>query len=113
MNLQQLERLFAPHTAQSSRILVNGDGVSRGVGFVRVRSRQAAQEVINKLNGMVSLVVMRTDRSLSNSSSKDTHLLTPFLLLSLIVSSFFSAFQITMDLYKFVLPTLKLKSVFV
>lgn len=55
MNLQQLERLFAPHTAQSSRILVDGNGVSRGVGFVRVRSRQAAQEVIDRLNGMVSL----------------------------------------------------------
>jgi len=72
MNLQQLERLFAPHTAQSSRILVDGNGNSRGVGFVRVRSRQAAQEVIHKLNGVVSTVLEEV--FLSHASLKPSSL---------------------------------------
>ncbi|KAK0518771.1 hypothetical protein OC835_007741, partial [Tilletia horrida] len=36
MTTHQLEHLFAPHNVISMRILLNSDGTSRGVGFVRL-----------------------------------------------------------------------------
>jgi hypothetical protein len=53
MTPHQLEQLFAPHLVVSLRILLDDNGVSRGVGFVRLRDRETAQECIDKLHGKV------------------------------------------------------------
>ncbi|CAD6982053.1 unnamed protein product, partial [Tilletia controversa] len=51
MTTHQLEHLFAPHNVISMRILLNSDGTSRGVGFVRLRDRDIAHECIDRLHG--------------------------------------------------------------
>ncbi|KAK0517928.1 hypothetical protein OC842_007956, partial [Tilletia horrida] len=51
MTTHQLEHLFAPHNVISMRILLNSDGTSRGVGFVRLRDREVAQDCIDRLHG--------------------------------------------------------------
>ncbi|KAK0567424.1 hypothetical protein OC861_002746 [Tilletia horrida] len=53
MTTHQLEHLFAPHNVISMRILLNSDGTSRGVGFVRLRDRDIAQDCIDRLHGKV------------------------------------------------------------
>lgn len=55
MTNSALEQLFAPHVVVSLRILTDYEGVSRGVGFVRLRDRDIAQECIDRLHGKVSL----------------------------------------------------------
>lgn len=47
--------LLAPHVVVSMRILTHDDGTSRGVGFVRMRDRDIAQECIDRLHGKVSV----------------------------------------------------------
>jgi RNA recognition motif-containing protein len=59
MSPHQLEQLFAPHLVVSLRILLDDNGASRGVGFVRLRDRDTAQECIDKLHGKVSSVKMK------------------------------------------------------
>lgn len=54
MTPHQLEQLFTPHVVVSLRILLDDNGDSRGVGFVRLRDRDTAQECIDKLHGKVS-----------------------------------------------------------
>ncbi|KAE8269708.1 hypothetical protein A4X09_0g2632 [Tilletia walkeri] len=51
MTTHQLEHLFAPHNVVSMRILLNSDGTSRGVGFVRLRDRDIAHDCIDRLHG--------------------------------------------------------------
>jgi RNA recognition motif-containing protein len=53
MTPHQLEQLFTPHVVVSLRILLDDNGDSRGVGFVRLRDRDTAQECIDKLHGKV------------------------------------------------------------
>lgn len=53
MTPHQLEQLFTPHVVVSLRILLDDHGDSRGVGFVRLRDRDTAQECIDKLHGKV------------------------------------------------------------
>ncbi|UZJ52920.1 hypothetical protein CBS101457_002240 [Exobasidium rhododendri] len=53
MTPHQLEQLFAPHLVVSLRILLDDSGASRGVGFVRLRDRDIAQECIDKLHGKI------------------------------------------------------------
>lgn len=53
MTPHQLEQLFAPHFVVSLRILLDDSGNSRGVGFVRLRDRDIAQDCIDKLHGKV------------------------------------------------------------
>ena len=53
MTPHQLEQLFAPHLVVSLRILLDDNGISRGVGFVRLRDRDTAQECIDKLHGKI------------------------------------------------------------
>ncbi|KAN0065668.1 hypothetical protein ACQY0O_000798 [Thecaphora frezii] len=52
-NAQQLEQLFAPHPVISLRILTDANGESRGVGFVRLKDREVAQECIDRLHGKI------------------------------------------------------------
>jgi len=51
MTTHQLEQLFLPHNVVSMRILLNSDGTSRGIGFVRLRDREIAQDCIDRLHG--------------------------------------------------------------
>ncbi|EPQ27464.1 uncharacterized protein PFL1_05002 [Pseudozyma flocculosa PF-1] len=53
LNAQQLEQLFSPHPVVSLRILTDANGESRGVGFVRLRDREVAQECIERLHGRI------------------------------------------------------------
>jgi RNA recognition motif-containing protein len=47
----KLDELFQPYKIMSKRILRDANGVSRGVGFARMETREAAQEIIQKFNG--------------------------------------------------------------
>ncbi|KAG5456259.1 MAG: hypothetical protein BJ554DRAFT_4047 [Olpidium bornovanus] len=48
---QDVERLVAPYPTSSCRVLYDGDGRSRGVGFARLLDRESALAVIAELNG--------------------------------------------------------------
>lgn len=63
MSPHQLEQLFSPHLVVSLRILLDDNGSSRGVGFVRLRDRDTAQECIDKLHGKVGLKATRSRSS--------------------------------------------------
>lgn len=50
MNEHELAAIFTPHKVCSSRILRNGDGSGRGVGFARFESRDVCDLVIRDFN---------------------------------------------------------------
>ncbi|KAJ3203090.1 hypothetical protein HK099_001615, partial [Clydaea vesicula] len=52
MTEEQLTNLIAPKKIVSQKILKDFQGISRGVGFVRMESREDAQDVISRLGGL-------------------------------------------------------------
>ncbi|KAF2180023.1 hypothetical protein K469DRAFT_640229 [Zopfia rhizophila CBS 207.26] len=50
MNEHELGAIFGPHKVCSSRILRDGGGNGRGVGFARFESREICEEIIRKFN---------------------------------------------------------------
>jgi len=49
----KLEELFRPYKIVSTRVLRDGNGVSRGVGFARMVDRESALAIIQKFNGFI------------------------------------------------------------
>ncbi|KAK4348701.1 hypothetical protein RND71_031456 [Anisodus tanguticus] len=68
-------------TVLSSKVAVDSNGQSKGYGFVQFDQDKAAQDAINRLNGMlindkqvyVGHFIRRHDRSLANASDKFTN----------------------------------------
>lgn len=62
MKEKDLEGMFSPFgTVISTRILRDNNGVSRGVGFCRMESREKCQQIIEAFNGHMVQGMFDTD----------------------------------------------------